>query len=489
MADNTYGSRDSNIFNAKEKYNVNGKPRESKISLNSKFYLLVNSTSGEITIKEYNDFLPSKFGGTIFNDRTVGIIPKDGTFRPVSTVSVSEREYFSSAEIQRDIKNHAVTTSQKGGAKNAHQLIFPNTAKPGAGQGQNRPPESTVSTADPIGGDPENPGEESSNPPIQTADKFDLESIPPDLKDTQKEIVGQGNPPLRYPAKSTGGDVIKFTAANITRGRFAGDIGKLIDFEFPKANYSPVDGSVMLPIQAPTTDQMGVEWGPDSINAIDAFVFGLSMETIKASTKEGVTVADVGKTAYGKVIDAFKTQNERITKSFAGAAAGVNNILARTDNVVLNPNLELLFNSPQLRPFTFTFKLSARDNGEAKIIKQIIKYFKYHMVPRKEENALFLRSSNVFIIQYLSPVLDASGKVTGYQDHRGINKISGSTGDTLKACALTNCSVDYTPLGSYMTYNDQDKTMVAYTISLQFQELTPIYDTDYHDSWDHPIGY
>jgi len=32
-----------------------------------------------------------------------------------------------------------------------------------------------------------------------------------------------------------------------------------------------------------------------------------------------------------------------------------------------------------------------------------------------------------------------------------------------------------------MTY--EDGTMVAYTISLSFQELTPIYDTDYDDEF------
>ena len=37
-----------------------------------------------------------------------------------------------------------------------------------------------------------------------------------------------------------------------------------------------------------------------------------------------------------------------------------------------------------------------------------------------------------------------------------------------------------------MTY--KDRTMVAYTLSLQFQELTPVYDTDYKEA-NHTIGY
>jgi hypothetical protein len=89
---------------------------------------------------------------------------------------------------------------------------------------------------------------------------------------------------------------------------------------------------------------------------------------------------------------------------------------------------------------------------------------------------LFLRAPHVFTIRYLK------GET---ENHPGINQITPQDKD-VKACALTNCSVDYTPLGSYMTY--EDGTMVAYTLSLQFQELTPIYDTDYKD-YPHDIGF
>ena len=118
-----------------------------------------------------------------------------------------------------------------------------------------------------------------------------------------------------------------------------------------------------------------------------------------------------------------------IQKFLAGQAAGLNNVLARTDNVVLNPNLELLFQGPQLRPFSFQFKMSARSQEEAKEIKSIIKYFKYHMAVRKEQG-LFLRAPHVFTIQYMKG---------DSENHPGINLISPS--DTEKACALTNCSV------------------------------------------------
>jgi hypothetical protein len=212
-----------------------------------------------------------------------------------------------------------------------------------------------------------------------------------------------------------------------------------------------------------------VDWGPDSVNAIDAKIYDKSLGLIQGQNPNEVF------NATAKEILNFGLGNTALIQKFlAGQAASLNNVLARTDNVVLNPNLELLFQGPQLRPFSFQFKMSARSQDEAYEIKKIIKYFKYHMAVRKE-TGLFLRAPHVFTIRYLKREIE---------NHPGINLISPT--DDTKACALTNCSVDYTPLGSYATY--EDGTMAAYTLSLQFQEITPIYDTDYKD-YPHEIGF
>ena len=96
------------------------------------------------------------------------------------------------------------------------------------------------------------------------------------------------------------------------------------------------------------------------------------------------------------------------------------------------------------------------------------------MAVRGKASEMFLKSPYAFQIEYLS----------GTEKHKSLNKI--------KLCALQSCSVDYTPMGSYMTFEDTDKTMFMYNLGLQFRELTPIYDTDYVDEQGndmHPIGY
>ncbi len=66
--------------------------------------------------------------------------------------------------------------------------------------------------------------------------------------------------------------------------------------------------------------------------------------------------------------------------------------------------------------------------------------------------------------------------MTSNKEHPYLNRF--------KECALTNCSVEYTPDGQYMSYDSSDideRSMTAYELSLSFNELEPIFDDDYDD--------
>jgi len=432
----TYGSRDKNRFAPGGNLGT------------TQYYTLVDE-QGNITIK--SPTVAGNIGGAN-SDRTVGTIPRGGSFElsPGSTTT-QESQYFSIEANQKAVKNQAVITAQRGGATNAQQLIFPNTA-PAA---------------------PQQPGQGGTPPPAPTLPGPDQTGTGQVGETQQVDIAGgRGSSGLRYPKKmKPEQDKIKFQAVRILPRVPSSGTG--LKFEFGKPQYEPTDGPVCLAIQAPISDQNSVDWGPDSVNAIDAAIFNASFNMMKANTGQQLTdiVTNEAKGIYSEA----RKYSDLMRKFLAGQAASLNNVLARTDNVVLNPNLELLFQGPQLRPFTFQFKMSARSQAEADEIKAIIKYFKYHMAVRKTDDNLFLRAPHVFTIRYLKGDL---------QNHPGINVISPN--ESQKACALTNCSVDYTPLGSYMTY--EDGTMTAYTLSLQFQELTPIYDTDYKD-YPNDIGF
>lgn len=276
------------------------------------------------------------------------------------------------------------------------------------------------------------------------------------------EQTGTGG--LRYPKDMKDDqDRITFQAVEIS-SRSGQSNSDGFEFRFGTPVYTPVGGPVSIAIQGPISDQSSVDWGPDTVNAIDAALYKTSIGAMGGGEE---SVSNAVKDFFGKLYGTMSAEQDRIRRYLAGQAANINNVLARTDGVVLNPNMELLFSGPQLRPFNFQFKMSARYDKEGAEIKKIINYFKYNMAPKVEDSGLFIKAPNVFKIDYYK----------GSQLHPGINKISG--GLESKACALTNFSVDYAPLGSYMTYTDG--TMVAYLLTLQFQEITPIYNSDNKD--------
>ena len=80
-----------------------------------------------------------------------------------------------------------------------------------------------------------------------------------------------------------------------------------------------------------------------------------------------------------QAIGSSEDLGEAIGTKFAENAAGVKGLLSRTAGKVMNPNLELLFQKPRLRPFSFTFKMSARNADEAKEIIAIIRFFKQNI--------------------------------------------------------------------------------------------------------------
>ena len=188
-----------------------------------------------------------------------------------------------------------------------------------------------------------------------------------------------------------------------------------------------------------------------------------SSDVTDLASQTGTILGKIAKeiTSGGAYAAALKTY-------FAQEAVGAQNLLSRTTGAILNPNFELLFNGPSLRPFAFTFRMSPRDEKEAAQVRKIIRFFKQGMSVKTSESNIFLQSPNIFKIDYIT--FDADGKQIS---HPSINRI--------KTCALLSCDVDYTPDGTYMTYNDSSRTMTSYQLSLRFSELDPIYDKDYQD--------
>ena len=167
--------------------------------------------------------------------------------------------------------------------------------------------------------------------------------------------------------------------------------------------------------------------------------------------------------------------------SALGVSIDVDQAITRTSGAVRNPNLELLFNGPALRNFSFTIRLTPRSPEESKRVRMIIRALKQHSAAKKNPQIFsgdaegelggnfLLGTPDVFKLRYI--------KARTQRDIKGLNKF--------KTCALTSMSVDYTgEVGRFAAY-EEDSQPVTTIISLSFTELTPIYDQDYAEFTNH----
>jgi len=224
----------------------------------------------------------------------------------------------------------------------------------------------------------------------------------------------------------------------------------------------PSVGRVFLPMQPGLRDSTSVNFGEQTGNAIEAAAFRTAQKGISDS-KEGLIKG--AQSLMGQAmneVDNFASAigTEEIASYFAAQAVGNNSLFTRGTGKVLNPNLELLFTGPNLRSFNYTYKFTPREEREAREVKRIIKFLKKNMAPIREKGRMFLKTPNVFKLKYF---------FKNGRQHPFLNKI--------KMCALRSFDVEYTPDGSYMTYDDG--SMTSYQVTMNFGELNPIYAEDF----------
>ena len=261
-------------------------------------------------------------------------------------------------------------------------------------------------------------------------------------------------------------DFIQFTILEYKPKKFKAREGSLDFFGDREMMDKRMKGTLTLPIPANISDTNAVEWGADSMTAIQAALSNIGMAFLTGRDAAG----EITKTASG--VSANKDQlKESLGAAVVEAATGGSggSLLTRATGNIMNPNMELLFKKPSLRPFEFTFKLSPRSKKEAKQVIGIIRTFKQSMAVIRSESNLFLKTPHTYKLQY---------KHRG-NDHPFLNKF--------KECALMNMSVNYTPDGNYATY--EDGIMTAYEMRLSFTEIEPVFNDEYDDDNDKTIGF
>lgn len=259
-------------------------------------------------------------------------------------------------------------------------------------------------------------------------------------------------------------DVIKFNMVKYSPKALSNTGNTLSPFaDRRKIDKSTIIGTVTLPIPGGISDANGVDWGQNSTTVFGAALYDIANKFITEGGKSG---ADSANNAIDAVPANAGDVKTALSTKFSESATGTTNMLSRTKGAVYNPNMELLFNGPQLRPFNFIFRLSPRSKKEAESVRSIIRFFKQGMSPIRTQSNLFLKAPHTFQIQYLHK----------NEEHKFINKI--------KECALQSFIVNYTPEANYATFTDG--AMVSYEIQMQFTELEPIFNDDYGNAANQP---
>jgi hypothetical protein len=260
-------------------------------------------------------------------------------------------------------------------------------------------------------------------------------------------------------------------------------------------NKEKIIGRVHLPMPNTVQDTNSVGWDADTMNNLSAGaaadVMGNMDKYAAAAGLGGAAGQLVGGNASGGsklAIQAMMllalapslannpslralvgTDLASMILSMGGKGVDAETILARGGGIVPNNNMEFLFKSPTLRSFNnFSWRMTARSPEEAAVIRRIVRFFKQGMAPKKFRGksgapSYMLGTPNVFKLSY----------------HNGKNGLIEGV-NLFKTCALTNFSTNYTPDGFWAAYDKGQPLSVS--ISMAFNELEPIYDTDYQDS-------
>ena len=410
------------------------------------YFTQVNKTTGEVEV--WNE----EFG----QDRLVGTLDKDGNIEFDRTFTKGARDFeekffatdkgkkairsLAEDNIIRDLTDPTITDpvqTPEAARKNASQFLN--------NQKMDTPPDATA----------EDVAQANLNNTV----------IKP-VAGTRNKAGSYGD--LKYPKDMNGSqDFMMFTLLEYKpKDLLSGDslgTGERARVGFNKdGGGRKILGTCSLPIQSGIKDTNAADWGENKMNAMQ-----LATAEIALGATEGTDAAGGALDKVANVLgENSGVAKEAIQQFFAGKMTGTTGLFARTKGATINPNLELLFNGPQLRPFSFQFRLSPRNKEEAQEVVRIIRFFKQGMSPIRTEGNLFLLAPHTFQVHFVHAPTSA--------EHPFIGK--------MKECALKTFSTDYTPENNYSTL--KDGFMASYSITMEFQELEPVYNDDYRDDED-----
>jgi hypothetical protein len=227
---------------------------------------------------------------------------------------------------------------------------------------------------------------------------------------------------------------------------------------------------------------------PQKINSMNMIDYDLErFDTVKAAQEAYRNISD-GKIANA-ALNAGGMIVGKILKSVGEAASAVGigspmDVLKVFGRIAINPQKEMLFNSPAPRKYEFAFEFAPRNEEESKQARNIIQLFKYHAFPAtslgtkgldglagkihgevvdemtddQKNSSTWYRMPSEFQFEYMH--IDKSNGQEIAKENHYINRA--------ERCVLTEVNVDYSGAGAFQSFEDGSPTHI--TLTLTFAE-------------------
>ena len=252
--------------------------------------------------------------------------------------------------------------------------------------------------------------------------------------------------------------------------------------------------SIFLYMPEDIQSAFSADWGDKSFTNVQRDLLRTAGSALGNNANPGAVVTSLvsaATNAGGRLPSFIAQQIANGLNKVPGGIAGntsLNDVLGGAKGIVLNPNVELLFQGFGLREFDLNYKFTPRNETEAKEIRQIIHTFKVASLPRAQNvtalgGQIKPEGEDAGSTNSTEGGFDFGGSNNNYISVPNLCQVSYMKGKILhpylpkwKLSAITGVDINYTPDGSFSTYSDGSP--VATGLTLRFAETKLVFADD-----------
>jgi len=207
------------------------------------------------------------------------------------------------------------------------------------------------------------------------------------------------------------------------------------------------EGTIRLPIPDALKDTTSVTYGQQNLGQ----AVGAGLEAAAGASPTAGTVGTLFNVAsYAAQGAALQAANQ--------LSGDVGRAVSAYNGITLNPYQTILFEKPNFKTHSFTWKLVPKDANESGIIRDIVRAFQYHMLPGVSDGVGLFFSFPSMVTVSLFPSSEFLYR--------------------FKPCVIDNVTVNYSP-GSTPSFYRSTGAPTAVTITISLKEIEYFTNKDF----------